>query len=160
MDSCLFSDASPASPPIIVCDGFTLLHTTVLSVTGVGGLWPGSPWTGLWFLSPPWVMLSWWWACTGVCFWLLETYPGCAACSASSALLTNSSLSVWTNSSVCSKTGEVKIDKEMGKLRCGESKRERERGSFWYRWGLSHCRGVADWSKYSGLFTEKVKRNK
>lgn len=101
MESWCFSD--PPSPP------FTLLHATGLSVTGVAGLWPGSPWTGLWFRSPPWLC---WWHSTGVCFWLLEMNPGRAACSASRALLTNSSLSVWTNCSVCSKRRRKEIGKK------------------------------------------------
>lgn len=95
----------PLSLRVVDCDSSTLLHNAVLSAAGMVGLWPGSPWVGLWF----WSLLWWLWPCccppgTGVCFWFLETYPGCAACSASSALLTNSSLSVWTNCSVCRKT--------------------------------------------------------
>lgn len=64
----------PPSPLVVACDPSTLLHTTVLSVTDVAGLWPGSPWTGLWFWSLRWWMWPWCWpACTGVCFWFLET---------------------------------------------------------------------------------------
>lgn len=109
MESWCFCDKGPPSPLVVVCDPTTLLQTAVLSVTDMAGLWPGSPWVGLWFWSLPW----WLWPCcwppsTEVCFWFLETYPGRAACSASRALLTNSSLSVWTNCSVCSKERDWK----------------------------------------------------
>lgn len=104
MESWCFSGKGPPSPLVVDCDPSTLLHKAVLSVTDMVGLWPGSPWTGLWFWSLPWWLWPCCWPpCTGVWFWFLETYPGRAACSASSALLTNSSLSVWTNCSVCRK---------------------------------------------------------
>lgn len=105
MESC-FTGKVPPSPPATVCNASTLLHTTVLSVADRAGLWPGSPWTGLWFCSLLCWILPWCWPpCTRVCFWFLETYPGCAAWSASNALLTNSSLSVWTNCSVWERKG-------------------------------------------------------
>lgn len=152
MESWCFSGAP--SPLVVVCDPSTLLHTTVLSVMDVAGLWPGSPWTGLWFWSLPWWMWPWCCPpCTGVCFWFLETYPGRAACSASSALLTNSSLSVWTNCSVCCKERGRKRDWKKDrywkflwgrhhKLKFKRWKTRRDRVSERDREGLSHCWGV------------------
>lgn len=118
----------PASPLVVVCSTSTLLHTAVLSLIDVVGLWPGSPWAGLRF----WPLIWWlqpccWPPCVGVCFWLLETYPGLAACSARSALLTSSSFSVWTNCSVCSnertrKTREAeRIERMRPRVNGGES---------------------------------------
>lgn len=147
---------SPPSPLVVVCDPSTLLHTAVFSVTDVAGLWPGSPWTGLWFWSLPWWMWPWCWPpCTGVCFWFLETYPGRAACSASSALLTNSSLSVWTNCSVCSKEWMGKKRETLrvivgwqNKWKCKRWKSKRDKVSERDRERLSHWRSEWVEEKY------------
>lgn len=117
MLSWFFTLTSSASSPVGLGHPSTLLHITVGS--GVAGLWPDSPWTGIWFCSLSVLMWPWWWPCTAVCFWDLETYPGRAACSASRALLTNSSLSVWTNCSVCNKTRRVVTEKERNSERHG-----------------------------------------
>lgn len=163
MESWCFRGKETLSPLVVVCDPSTLLHTTMLSVTSVAGLWPGSSWTGLWFCSLPWWMWPLCWPpCTAVCFWFLETYPGCAACSASSALLTNSSLSVWTKFSVCSRerqrkrnTSSLWWDSTTNLCAEKDSKWERQKGTI----TLSGWAGESKY-RWKWALTEKEKRNK